>query len=77
MDLLWVAINQLVHRGKRCDVRELAHRVHRLSWEHKAGWQNQLQPDRLKTWKHPPANIIKVKVDVAIRESYAGIVVIA
>ncbi|KAB1219644.1 hypothetical protein CJ030_MR3G011096 [Morella rubra] len=77
MDLLWAAINQLVYKGKRCNVRELAHRVHRLSWEHKAAWQNQLQPNQLKAWKHPPANIIKVNVDVAIIESYAGIAVIA
>lgn len=54
MDLLWATRNQLVHRGKRCDVKELAHCVRRLSWEHKTPWQNQLQPNRLKDWKHPP-----------------------
>lgn len=47
IDLIWAARNHVVHGGLKCDALVLAHRVKRVSMEHKAAWQNKLQVPRL------------------------------
>lgn len=76
IDMVWAARNQVVHGGKRCEALVLAHRVRRLSWEHRAAWQRKLQPVRQQVWSPPPANIVKVNEDTAIRERHSVIAVI-
>lgn len=42
-----------------------------LSWEHSVAWSQKLGFSSHKIWKLPPKDVVKMNVDVAIREHFA------
>lgn len=67
----------MLHENKRWEIDEVADRVRWLSLEHSQAWVWKLAPPLVpKKWKPPPADVIKINVDVAIRSEFAMVAAI-
>jgi 1,4-alpha-glucan branching enzyme len=69
-DILWLSINQAVHKGVIPEVLKLAENIQRVSSEHLAAWNQKLHP-KTANWTKPPQDWSKVSFHAIIRNSFS------
>ncbi|KAB1219795.1 hypothetical protein CJ030_MR3G005804 [Morella rubra] len=68
IDVVWHYRNGITHGESAVNMGFLVERVRRISWQHVTAWQSaplKLSP----TWRPPDPGVIKINVDVAVRNS--------